>query len=967
MPFVVEERDYRCREGEVYNGFQCERTEYLTDFKIKSCIFRHIGTGTELWHLDNEDDHNVFSINLRTPPFDSSGVAHVLEHLSLCGSQQYPIHDPFFKMLNRSVATNINALTGGDYTIFPFSSRNEIDFRNIQSIYLDAVFRPKLDYLDFLQEGWRLEHNDLYNRNSNLAIKGVVYNEMKGTFSENFQMFRRRMVHNLMPDNIYNYDAGGNPLEIPKLKYADVVAFHCKYYHPSNARIFCYGSFDIMKTLSFIDMEYMANSDYIDNSHSRIKSQERWSQPRKAHFSCRLENMGAPAERQNQIGIGLLMCPRVDVQEVFELNILSKLLTEGPNSAFYKNLIEPNFSGGFNKNTGYCMLCKDTYLTVGLQDLRVEDFNKFIELFDHTVDKAVKEGFEPQYIESILHNIELSYRNPRPNFGSTLLFYSIALWNHEGDIVSNLQISEMIAKLKFKLQINKDYFQQKIVKYFKDNSHKLTLTMSPDEFYDDKLKLAETKLLQQKIKDLDENKLEKIYQDSIKLTESQKSMKDIDVLPCLSLDDVREPCNWPQVNEVVIQNVLTQICEAYTNETTCLKLIFNISKLSKSEVLLAPLFCYVINAMGTKNHGFREFDQLVQSKTGGFSFQTKLVENVNDAKSYYVGLMMTTHCLDRNLVDMFALCEELLLNFQLDDTIRLKTIIENYVSSITVGIASSGHLYAMQGSAALVTNAAKLKSLLSGVDHIDFIKKYVQENSTEEIRDRLKSFGLKVFSKSSVRGAINCSSAYLSTTLEHYNRFLKNLPSREAGCSKKPLYLLEPGTRHHVLTIPVNFCAKTFFAVPYMHTDHPMLRILAKFVSAKYLLPLVREQNGAYAAGAKIGFDGLFHFYSYRDPHSTNTLTIFDKTSEWLQAESDKLDEQKLLEAKLGVLQLVDWPLSTGDIGIDNFVLRCSHEMYLAYRSRVLSVTIEDLKNIIDKYFKVQPKYFGKFILGPKV
>ncbi|EDW01977.1 presequence protease, mitochondrial [Drosophila grimshawi] len=965
MPHVMAERKYKYSEGKIYNGFECERIEYIPDFELTSCTLRHLGTGTEFWYIDRNDANNVFSINFRTTPFDSTGMPHILEHLALCGSKNFPIRDPFFKMLNRSVATFMNAMTGPDYTLYPFSTMNEVDFRNLQKIYLDAVFRPNLAHLDFLQEGWRLEHKDLSNRESEFIIKGVVYNEMKGVFSENSQVFVQNLLNNMLPDHTYGYVAGGNPLEIPKLTHTDLVEFHRKYYHPSNARIFCYGSFDLMKSLAYVDKEYLSKGERIDNSYSRIPKQVRWSQPRNVHIPSRLDSMGASFDRQNQIAIGLLMCDATDIQESFELNVLSEILIRGPNSAFYKSMIEPNFSGGYNQSTGYAADCKDTYFVVGLQDLKVEDFKQFNELFDSTVHKTIEDGFESQHIESVLHNLELSLKHQSPHFGNALLFNSTSLWNHDGDVVSSLRVSEMIAKLRRNLQNNSNYFQEKMQKYFTNNTHKLTLTMSPDECYELNFKRAESDMLKQKVNALDANMKTEIYENGIRLETSQKSRENLDVLPCLSLSDVKEPPKLPTIEMQTIQNVSTQLCKVPTNEITYLKCLFNITGLSTDEIMLVPLFCNVINDMGTTNHNFREFDKLVLSKTAGIDFKLNFVENVEDAKSYKMGLMITTHALDKNVPDMFALTQELLLNFKLEDTDRLKMLIENYISNISVGIASSGHLYAMLSSAALVSDAAKLKSQLSGMDHIDFMKKYVQQNKTEQIRDKLKNIGSKVFNKTNLTVAINTSEAFQPTALEHYAAFLEKLPTLEKTKENSKLSLLEPSCQHYIMNIPVNYCAKTFFAVPYLHKDHPVLRVLAKLISSKYLLPVVREQNGAYGAGAKIGSDGLFGFFSYRDPHSTKTLDAFDKTYEWLQTESNKLDLQTLFEAKLGVLQQLDSPIAPGNIGIDNFLYNVSQDMFVKYRSRVLSVTIDELRSVIDKYFKEDPKNFGKCILGP--
>ncbi|TMW45620.1 hypothetical protein DOY81_009302 [Sarcophaga bullata] len=725
-PAVITQLDPKYKEGQKYEGFECVRTEQVPEFGIMSYTFRHLVTGTELWYLDRNDANNVFSVNFRTTPFDSTGLPHILEHSVLCGSKKYPVRDPFFKMLNRSVATFMNAMTGPDYTMYPFSSMNETDFRNLQKIYLDAVFRPNLEYLDFLQEGWRLEHSNLKDRESEYVIKGVVYNEMKGAFSENASVFGQNLLNNLLPDHTYGYVSGGNPLEIPKLTHANLVDFHRKYYHPSNARIYTYGSFDLLKTLNYVNEQYLSKYEHIDNSYSRIPNQPRWDKPRNVHISSRFDNMGAPFERQNQIAIALLMSDVTDIQETFVLYVLSELLVRGPNSPFYRNLIEPNFSGGYNQTTGFDPQIKDTFFCVGLQDLRVEDFGRVQELYDSTIKEVIEKGFDLKHIESVLHNIELSLKHQSPQFGLGLLFNSTPLWNHEGDVVENLRVSNMISQFRTKLQQDPKYLQKKTAQYFANNTHRLTLTMSPDDTYEDNFKAAELELIKQKIISLDHEKRNQIYENGLKLEEAQKAIPNVDILPCLKLSDVQEAAKLQPLDVVKINQVPTQVCNVHTNEISYYKTYFDGTALTQNEILLIPLFCNIINDMGTTNYDYREFDKLVLSKTAGINFKLHFAENIYDSKSYNLGVLMTTHALDKNVPDMFDLSKELLMNYKMDDEERVKMLIDNYMSSISVGIANSGHLYAMQSCAGLVTDSAKLKSMLAGVEHIEYMKRYVK-------------------------------------------------------------------------------------------------------------------------------------------------------------------------------------------------------------------------------------------------
>ncbi|XP_034107394.1 presequence protease, mitochondrial-like isoform X1 [Drosophila albomicans] len=962
MPYIIDGQKYNYKEGNIYQGFLCERVEPIADFGLMSCTLRHLGTGTEFWHLDSHDIQNVFSIHFRTKPFDSTGLPHVLEHLVLCGSENLPVRDLFYKMIIRSVANFMNAMTGPDYTMYPFSTKNEADFRNLQKVYLDAVFRPNLFFMDFLQEGWRLEHQDLHNPKSDIVIKGVVYNEMIGSYADNSRFFKQKMLNYILP-NTYGHIAPGTQLEIPKLKLEEIVNYHNKYYHPSNARIFSYGSFDLEKTLELIDKEYLSHYDRIDTSFSRIPSEDRWSQPRCASIQGRPDS-SISLDHQNRVGIALLMCDITDIQESFEVKILSELLIRSPNSPFHKSMIDPNFSGGFTKWTGYLPNCKDTYFNVGLQDVANNDVEIFEELFDNTVHKVIMEGFDSKLVEAILCTQELLRK--QQSECKRLLYRSTVLWNHDGDVVANLKISELFEKLQTKLKDNPNYFEQKLEKYFINNKHKLTLIMRPNAVHEIERRQAEAKLIRKKLKETNDAEFKKIYKNGLKLEALQQAPDNINVLPCLSINDVQKPIPRPQIKEITLRGVPTLISHEPIAGITYLKCMFNTTGLSLNDAMLLPLFCNVFSEMGSSNHDYRQFDNIIRSKMARLECTAKIVENVTDSKTYRLGLLMKAFALDKNVWDMFQLCEEILLNFQLEDIDRLKMLVTNYITKLTLDVAKLGHLHVMTASSALVTNAAQLKSLLSGVDHIDYMKKYVKENSIEAIRDSLKSIGSKVFSRSNLRVAINTSENNVFKILGDYERFLTHLPILEHNIEAKEIFLLEPSFRYHNLDMPLSFCAKTFFAVPYAHEDHPALRVLAKFLTSKYLWPVVREKNGAYGAGARIGFDGLFNVHSYRDPNASNTMKVFDKTYEWLQAHRYKLDEQAVFEAKLAVLQLVDWPISPGEVSLDSFVLGASYDIYLQYRSRVLAVTVDQVQNVIEKYFRDEPKHFGKCILGPK-
>ncbi|EAT41081.1 AAEL007254-PA, partial [Aedes aegypti] len=844
----------RYRPGDRYNGFVCTRTQFIPDFNMTAYMFSHEKTGLEYLHIDRKDSNNVFSINFRTTPFDSTGLPHILEHSVLCGSQRFPVRDPFFKMLNRSLATFMNAMTGPDYTLYPFSSTNEVDYRNLQSIYLDAVFRPNLKYLDFLQEGWRLEHSELQNKNSDLVFKGVVYNEMKGAFSENSAVFGQKFFNKILPDHTYGYVSGGDPLEIPKLTHDDLVNFHRKYYHPSNARIYSYGNFDLDKTMDYVDQKYLSDFERIDSSYSVIPQQKRWTKPVQSHIQSRFDNMGAPLERQNQIAIGYLTADITDVYESFLMYILTELLVKGPNSYFYKSLIEPNLSGGYNQLTGYDPHIRDTMFVVGLQDLPAEDFGKVQKIFEQTIDEVIEKGFEQNHLESVLHHIELQMKHQSTKFGLGLLFNLTPLWNHNGDLIKSMNVSELVQQLRGNLARDPKYLQKKVEYYFRHNTHRLTMTMSPDE-YDRKFNESERLNLVGKTEKLSKDDRERIFKEGVQLSEEQKSVPNTDVLPCLKLE-IRNSSEKDDISSKLILNVPRQTVRVDTNGVTYFRGILDAKELTEEQKLLLPLFNAVINQFGTKKMNYRDLDQVISSKTAGISFSTHLTESIDDNGRYEFGVLVGSYALEKNVPDMFEILSDIFNEIDLSDVGRFEMLLENYMSDLSVGIAQSGHMYAMQNANGLVTESGKLKEQLMGIEHIAFMKNLTKNNSPEQILEKLRFVAETLFKKSSLRCALNYDTKSEAKTLSQYEKFIGSIPPRASETTWNISKNLDASCRQTVMNIPVNYCAKSIVTVPYSHPDYAPLKVLAKFLSSKYLLPVVREQNGAYGAGAKITTDG---------------------------------------------------------------------------------------------------------------
>lgn len=954
--------------GVTYHGFHCKNSQYYPEFSMSAYLLEHERLKTEYLHIHRNDNNNVFSVNLRTPIFDSTGLPHILEHLTLCGSQKYPVRDPFFKMLNRSLATFMNAMTGPDYTLYPFSTTNEVDYRNLQSIYLDAVFKPNLKYTDFLQEGWRLENTDLNNRNDDFMIKGVVFNEMKGVFASNDAILNYALINNLLPDHTYGHISGGDPMVIPDLSYENLVAFHRKHYHPSNARIFSYGNFDVQKTLQVVNDEYLNQFEKGEREFSKVPSQPRWVTPKTVDVTGRYVEIGAPIEKQSQIIIGYLTSDIADSYELLLLNVLSELLVRGPNSPFYKALIEPNiFGGSFSQVTGFESQLKDTIFSVGLENIQSKDFDSICQIFDQTVNQVVETGFDDAQVAGVLHLIELRIKHLTPKFGMNLLFGLTTAWNHDVDLFESLNSIKQLKRLQTNLE-DKSYLQRKVKEYFLDNKHKLIVKMEPDQYFEQKSSQIEQELLAKKTSALSELDKEEIYKNAQQLAAEQKApVSNAHLLPCLSAKDIPTTIEKYAIETHDENGTPTQVTLVDTNGVVYVQGICLGHHLSNDEQLLLPLLTDIFAQMGTKQHNYRELDTLITSKTSGISFNLHICENVANFNEYELGVSFGSYCLEKNTNDMFYLINELLSNFNLVDVQRFSVLLNNYNASLTTDIAQNGHSYAMRSSSGLLSECNQLKTQLSGFEHIAYMRKLCDKKKPEEILHQLQKLAEKLFFNGSKRYALNVDKANQGAVLQSFKQLTQH--SNGVGAAKQQwlqskAFNGESTILHNVVTFPVNYCSKAFHTVPYVHEDFARLRILGKILSAKYLLPVVREQNGAYGAGAGVDQSGVFVYFSYRDPNSRGTMNVFDDTYKWLQSNWDNIDDQALFESKLGVLQQMDAPIADGSKGLSQFKQGVTHELFAKQRERVLAVTRDDLRKIAEKYI-ASNTFYGKCLLGP--
>ncbi|XP_039747749.1 presequence protease, mitochondrial isoform X1 [Pararge aegeria] len=953
--------------GKIYHGFLCSEVEPIKEFSMTAYFLIHEKTKTEYLHLERDDSNNVFSIGFRTTPLDSMGTPHILEHTVLCGSEKYPVRDPFFKMLNRSLATFMNALTGPDYTFYPFSSQNEIDYRNLQKVYLDAVFKPNLSRLDFLQEGWRLEHSKLEDKTSDLVFKGVVYNEMKGAFSETSSLFGQKFINTILPKGTYGYISGGDPLCIPELTHEHLRNFHATYYHPSNARIYSYGNFPLEQNLKFLNETYLSKYEFLDPKSTVVAPQERWKYEKKTNIHCRVDQYGGSVEKQNQIAFGYVLSDITNIYETFMLTAFVELMIIGPNSAFYKSLIEKNISGGYNSLTGYDNQIRDTLFVIGLRDVEKNKFDMIEKTVNQTIDNIFSKGFEKNHIESVLHGFELSIKHQSPKFGLHLLFSLMPLWNHNGPILSSLKVNELLDKLKDNL-MKPQYVKDVIEKYFILNNHKLVMTMVPDPKFDDVFNDAEAKLLKSKVKELSPKEKDEIFEEGLQLSKVQKEVQNLDVLPCLKIEEITLNKTAPPLKHTISGTVPLQLCEANTNGVTYFKGVLGTDCLIDQHRLLLPFFTNILDKFDTRNYNYRDFDKYVSKSTSGISVISHITEHIDLKDQFEQAILVSSHCLDENLPKMLDILTEIFNRPDFSNSERMTMLLNNYCSSLTSGIIDSGHTFAMQAARSLVSSVDECKENLSGIKHIMNMQEIQNKYKIEDIQSSVDVISKNILKGNNLRAAFHYSNTN-QNVLEFVDKFCTNLCDNDVQDVNRINWVdckspnKDNRGLHISMNIPVNFCAKVIPTVPYTDPDYPKLRVLSRFITSKYLHPIVREQNGAYGGGAMLTIDGIFNYYSYRDPNTRITMDVFDETTDWMSKNKDLVDDQNLFEAKLSILQQMDQPIAEHMKGVDMFLYGLSYDIWQTQRERVLAVKKEDLIEVCHKYLKME-SWSGKCVIG---
>ncbi|XP_054847868.1 presequence protease, mitochondrial isoform X2 [Eublepharis macularius] len=989
------ERALQYKVGEHIQGFTVKQVTTVPELFLTAVKLSHDKTGAKYLHVAREDSNNLFSVQFRTTPMDSTGVPHILEHTVLCGSLKYPVRDPFFKMLNRSLSTFMNAFTASDYTLYPFSTQNPKDFQNLLSVYLDAVFFPCLRHLDFWQEGWRLEHENPRDPQTPLTFKGIVFNEMKGAFTDNERVFSQHLQNHVLPDHTYAVVSGGDPLKIPDLSWEQLKQFHASHYHPSNARFFTYGNFPLEQHLKQIQEEALSKFQKIEPETS-VPPQQPWNKPRERHVTCGMDSFATDPKKQTMVSVSYLLADITDTFETFTLNLLSSLLVGGPNSPFYKALIEAGLGTDFSPDVGFNGSTREAYFSVGLQGIAEENINTVKRIIARTIDEVIEDGFDEERIEALLHKIEIQMKHQSTSFGLALTSYIASCWNHEGDPVDLLNIADKTAQFRECLKEDPLFLQKKVKQYFKDNPHQLTLSMSPDGAFYDKQATLEAAKLKEKIEALSEEEKKQTYEKGLELLDLQSQLQDTSCLPALKVSDIEPRITFTELEtSLTAEDVPVQYCAQPTNGMVYFRAVCSLNTLPEELRPYVPLFCSVITKMGCGALSYREQAQEIDLKTGGLTVGPHITADDSHLDIYEQAMLFSSLCLDRNLPDMMHIWTEIFNNPRFEDEEHFKVLVKMAAQELSNGIPDSGHLYASIRASRTLTPAGELQELFNGMEQVKLMKRIAEMSDIKPVLRKLPRIKKYLLNSDNMRCSVNATPQQMPHAAKGVEKFIKNIArSKKERKPVRPHVVEKPSdsktvsgetltcaqiTRklitdptfqpcqmktHFLLPFPVNYVGECVRTVPFTATEHASLRILARLMTAKFLHMEIREKGGAYGGGAQLAHNGIFTFYSYRDPNSIATLATFEKAAEWARA--GKFTQQDIDEAKLAVFAAVDAPIAPSDKGMNRFLHGISDEMKQQHREHLFTVAKDHLMEAASKYLVPGRSTRGLAILGPE-
>lgn len=929
----------------VIHGFERVRVENIPELKTRAELFRHLKTGAELLSLMNDDENKVFGIAFRTPPDDSTGLPHILEHSVLCGSRKYPVKEPFVELLKGSLHTFLNAMTYPDKTCYPVASQNVKDFYNLIDVYLDAVFYPRLTPFVFQQEGWHLE---LEERDKRLIYKGVVFNEMKGAYSSPDALLGEHSRRSLFPDTTYGFDAGGDPRQIPCLTFEQFKAFHSRYYHPSNGRIFFYGDDDPDERLHILN-GYLKDFDRKDID-SRVPLQAPFGGP--IHLTRSFAAGEGEQGSKGMLTLNWVLEETVKRDLNLALHMLEYILLGMPGSPLRKALIDSKY-GEDLAGQGLGTELRQMYFSTGLKGIDVRNSAKIEDLIMETLSRLVREGIDPRTVEAAVNTLEFALREnntgsyPR---GLALMLRALTTWLYEDDPLALVAFEAPLEAVKSRIASDHDFFERMIDRFLLQNPHRTVVLLKPDPGVGMAEEKDELERLENTRSAMNPVELDEITIIAGRLKEMQETPDPPEALariPSLKLTDLSRVNKSIPLTFVKGEGAQILYHDLFTSGIVYLDLGFNLHTLPQKLLPYMPLFGRALLEMGTEIEDFVTLTQRISRSTGGIapSLHTSVLKGSEEGTAW---LFLRGKAMLSQSGELLNILRDVLLKVRLDNQERFRQMVLEAKARQEERLVPSGHQIINLRLRAHYSEADWAAEQMKGLSQLLFLRglaKAVDDDWAQVLMD-LEEMRSTLVNRNTVTANVTLDESGWSRFLPQLNEFLDALPG-----SPTPMRQWHPErpAPFEGLTMParVNYVGKGLSLYALGYRFHGSCHVITRYVRNAWLWDRVRVQGGAYGAFCLLDrLSGILTFVSYRDPNLMRTLEVFDQAARFLDSVSLKEDElTKAIIGTIGDIDQYQLPDAKGYTSMVRYLSGETDEERQRIREEVLNTRLEDFRS----------------------
>ncbi len=929
------------------SAYEVIKKDSIKDLGSEGWILRHKKSGARIALLSNDDENKVFTIGFKTPPADSTGVAHILEHSVLEGSKEFPVKDPFIELVKGSMNTFLNAMTYPDKTLYPVASCNDKDFANLMHVYLDAVFYPAI-YKEpriFYQEGWHYEMEDVRDE---LKLNGVVYNEMKGAFSSSDDVLDREIVRGLFPDTVYANESGGDPDAIPDLTYEQFLAFHSRYYHPANSYIYLYGNMDMAERLIWMDEHYLSHFDKIDVD-AQIGLQEPFAEPRETRKTYSITE-SEPMEHNTYLTCSIAAGDVLDREEYIAFQILDYALCSSQGAPLKQALLDAGI--GEDVYSDYDSGTRQPYFSIVAKGAEESQKEEFLRVIEETLEKLSKGGLDKKRLLAGLNYYEFKYREADFGIYPAGLMYGLQmmdswLYDDEKPFI-HIEAGDTYAALRKK--VDSRYFEELISEKLLNNPHRSVLVLAPERGLTARKDEELAKRLALYKESLSETELEKIVEQTRQLRAFQEEPdrpEDLAKIPLLAREDIRRKVEPVILEERCVGDTKLIYHSIPTNGISYFRLLFDVTDISSELFPYIGILKAAFGLVDTENYSYQELFTQTDLLTGGIVPVTNLYPNAKDLTQRRITFEVKGKAFDKNLQDAMALIEEMLIRSDYSDTKRLYEILAELKSRLQSSMMSAGHVVAGGRAVSYFSENAAIQEVLSGMDFYRLLEKICGdwEQEGKKTVEKLSELAKQIFCRENLMlDFISQDEAVYEQFRELAGGLKEKLPVKNAAGQP---YRVETVRRNEgfLSSSQVQYVCRAGNFLKHGLPYTGALRILKGILGNDYLWNQVRVKGGAYGCMCSFGKNGDAWFVSYRDPNLAKTIEAFEAAPGWVEQFAD--DERAMTQAVIGTISEMDTPMNPAAKGLRSlsiYLTNQTEEQLQRERDEVLDATAQDIR-----------------------